>query len=325
MSVNGNKGGLQEIERNMQQYQWEPPSRDYSIAILEKVRAPRVATASFGQRNRVLVFVAAAAALVLICLGFFWWTGHTAKTTMAPEIGAEIARISAGDRFYVLRCEPDGKSLLAQGFEDFTVKRSRLGAEIGGFVIMEIEENAFSLRDETGQVMRVEVGKWNQESLSVLDREVGVLKQLQQAGQLNDTDLVRLGAIARYGDLTALHVLKRIAAMPGDCHGKQAKQMLAGSNPEALALLLKSARDREHKFRQNVLKSLGKSRAIQGRIVLRAIAVDASDPCQVYAIRTLAESGDKESLPLLEKLYRDNTIPDSTRQAAQEAFEKLTK
>ncbi|MFC1588419.1 hypothetical protein ACFL54_08915, partial [Planctomycetota bacterium] len=98
-----------------------------------------------------------------------------------------------------------------------------------------------------------------------------------------------------------------------------------GSNPEALAMLIKQARDYSNRYRQNVFKQLAKRTTIQGLVVLREVALDTTDPCQVYAIQALLDFGGKDSLPILEKILADPKVSIGTRQAAKEAFEKLTK
>ncbi|MFC1588075.1 HEAT repeat domain-containing protein, partial [Planctomycetota bacterium] len=98
-----------------------------------------------------------------------------------------------------------------------------------------------------------------------------------------------------------------------------------GSNPESLAILLKQARDISGPYRKDALQGLGKLKTIQGLIALREIVSNPDDPCQEFTIRILADCGDKDSLPILEKLYRNPQVSESIRRAALKAFEKLTK
>ncbi|MFC1588411.1 HEAT repeat domain-containing protein, partial [Planctomycetota bacterium] len=283
-------------------------------------------TAEVATARSIPVFsLLAAVAVVAICLGWYLFNSMFNAKYIESDKARAVSRISAKDRFYVLRTELEQQSMMAQGFDDFTVKHCIIGAEIAGFTLADIEEGAFSLRHADGRIVCMEIGQWNQESLSKLNGEVLALKQLHQVGQMTDEDLQRLGAIARYGDLTALRVLKRIATAAGDHYCKLAKQMLEGANPEALSMLIKMARDKKHKYRQHILQELAALRAIQGLIVLREIAADQQDSCQVFAIRTLAGSGDREALPLLERLCRDPALPKATRGAAREAFDKLAK
>ncbi|MFC1586811.1 HEAT repeat domain-containing protein [Planctomycetota bacterium] len=275
-----------------------------------------------GRHSIVLVVLGLAAAVLLIFFGLSKF--HELSTRQEESrTGFKVARESAADRFYVLRMEREKQLLVSQEFKDFTVKHSQVGSEIGGFILTEIEDDAISLRDRDGRILRMEVAAWNRDSKSALEREVQTLKQLHQGGQMTNGDLNRLGAIARFGDLTALRVLKRIAAGNNN-YSTQANQMLEGSNPEALAILLKQARDFSSGYRKDALQALGSRKTIQGLIVLREIAMATKDPCQAFAIRVLADSGDKESLPVLKELCRHPKITDTVRQAAVDAFEKLT-
>ncbi|MFC1588362.1 HEAT repeat domain-containing protein [Planctomycetota bacterium] len=264
-----------------------------------------------------------AAAVLVFGLGWYWHKSRPERDAAVTDTAPKVVRHSAKNRFYVLRAEPDKHSLLAQDFEDFTIKFNKVGSELCGFVLTDVQDDGFSLRHNDGRVLRMEIGQWNRESLSMLNKEVVTLKELHRMGQMTDDDLNRLGSIAGYGDLMALRVLKRIAAVPQDPYAKQAKKMLAGANPEALAMLIDLARDRKHQFRQNVFLAIARTGSLQGFIVLREFAGDNSDLCQVFAIQTLAEYGDKEAMPLLEKLGRNSTLPEETRQAARDAFEKL--
>ncbi|MFC1587676.1 HEAT repeat domain-containing protein [Planctomycetota bacterium] len=279
--------------------------------------------ASSGFPSTAIIIAAAALLLLSLSVAWYWQNSHRTEEAGGGQ-GLEVPMVSAKDKFYVLRTEPAKQSLLAQEFKDFTVKYSKVGSEIGGFILTGIEEDAFSLRREDGMIVRMEIGHWNKESLSALEKEVFSLRECHRSGVMTANDLNRLGSIARYGDLTAVRVLKQIAARGGGHYQKEAKEMLAGANPEALAGLIILAKDQAHPYRKNVLQTLANLKTIQGAIVLREIAACGNDPCQLAAIKTLADCNDKESLPVLEKLCQDPAVPLKIRQAAREAFKKLT-
>ncbi|MFC1587729.1 hypothetical protein ACFL54_05410 [Planctomycetota bacterium] len=265
-----------------------------------------------------------AAAVLLVCGGLFWLKGHLAQDSGGSGPDTEVVRISAEDRFYVLRIEPKKQSLIAQEFGDFTIKCCKLGSEIGGFVLDGVEDNGFSLRQPNGKLIHNEIDRWNQDSLSLLTQEVIFLKERHRAGQITSKDLDRLGSIARYGDLTALRVLKRIAADPGDRYHQQADRMLEGANPEALVMLIKQAKDYSNRYRKDLFLQLAKRKTILGSKALREVAIDTADPCQIHAIQALSDCGDKESLPTLEKIFNNPEYPKRIQEAALAAFEKLT-
>ncbi|MFC1587662.1 hypothetical protein ACFL54_05065, partial [Planctomycetota bacterium] len=245
--------------------------------------------------------VLAAAAVLLLCFGGYLLKTRLGQKGRSPEQPRqEAADISAKDKFYVLRTEPDTHTLMAQEFRDFTVKYCQVGSEIAGFILTDVEDDAFFLQDAGGCIVRREVNAWNKESLTILGKEVHTLQARHQAGRMDSSDLDRLGAIARYGDLSAIGVLKQIAARRGDPHMQQAKRMLAGSNPEALAGLITLARTKTGKaqHRKHVLQTLANLKTIQGSIILREIAMDAADPCRAFAIQMLAAAGCQDALPV---------------------------
>ncbi|MFC1587782.1 hypothetical protein ACFL54_05685 [Planctomycetota bacterium] len=302
---------------------------DLDIAVDDKVLADYHHNAEIRfqtvRQFPILSIIVIAAAVLVFGLGWYWINTRAGGENSASGPDKEVAMVSAGDRFYVLKTEADKESLVAQTFDDFTVKHSLVGAEIGGFVLAEVEEGAFSLRAKDGSILRMEIATWNRDSLSILEQEVLALRIRHQAGSMTESDLERLGAIARYGDISAVRVLKRIAAVPSNPYCKDAKQMLGGDNPEALAGLIAIARDRkgQSQYRKNILQTLAKLRTIQGSIVLQEIALDNKEPCQAFAVKVLVECGDKEALPILEKLCQNSGVPETTRQAARDAFEKL--
>ncbi|MFC1587606.1 HEAT repeat domain-containing protein [Planctomycetota bacterium] len=283
-----------------------------------KLKAP--ATTSSPLRPWMLV---AAALIIIIGIAAFKQIRHSGNAAQAPPDTATSVTISppfslvntfeAGENQRGAIIETNGTADLGVYYQGYT---------LAGYYVTAIGDNEVLLAptDQEGQALTVVPG-------NVIAPEIQKYSRKWHRGQsLSAIEMERLGNWSVNGYTGAIKLLDNIALRPGDPHAEQAKTILGGTKGlKAVAALIKQVKDESNRYRANLIHGLAETGAPRGLAMLRSIAVNSADNCQIHAIRALRECGDRASLPALKSLSTSTAATPDIRQEALRAFEQLSK
>lgn len=267
-----------------------------------------------GSTAIIALTVGLAAALFLVWIFKTPEPGDSAQRSDASELAAEVA----DDWFYVVQA--DANRVLVQRGADMRLMEVARGDEIvPGSRFVEWSEQGIRLSDRGADP--VPVLEINRRAASAVQAELAHYTSVIETGlqglRIQPDVLSRLDALARFGELSALHLLEVIAESGSDQAAAAADLVQNIGGSAVIAKLIRRADDDTEKIRQHALRALGQSPSPQATAFLLSRAV-GSDEEQAWAcVKTLAGRSDATALRALSEIAGHESALPEVRDYAQ--------
>ncbi|MFC1587927.1 hypothetical protein ACFL54_06440 [Planctomycetota bacterium] len=265
-----------------------------------------------------------ACACLLVGLAIFHFTRQKGASNGGATGTEEITRNLAVDSFYVLKTEPVNQESVIQDFDAFLIRRLRVGSAVGGFTLVEVEEDALKLKDKDGLEERFLVQNLNAESLRILEQETANLAKAFRTGKLQDADLDRLENISSFGGKSVLRLLDDIAVSDSKWRSKSETILKANEELSSLRNVIKWAKTGSRGTRLVSIRSLAEIKSPLAAQCLKDIVYDPDEELAMLALGELLRQNDEFLFTALETIVRE--VPSEKVIArAQSHLDKILK
>ncbi|MFC1587401.1 HEAT repeat domain-containing protein [Planctomycetota bacterium] len=281
-------------------------------------------SATWLSSKRFAVMVALAAAAVLLVIAAVYFSKASGDNSVAPVQDPEIAAQPATDAFIIINTAPARKSVIAQDFDKFLIKRCDVGDRLGRFILKEVKRDELLLVYPDGSENNSLVRELNEQALASLEAETDTLKRRFKADQLTTGDLDRLKSIACIGQQSALRLIQDLAASNSELSDRAGKILHGNHKKQRIQAALNWARRSGSKAtRIKAIRSLGKTKSPLALQFLKELAIDIEEESlAMLCVENLKSFETTWKLPALEEITGESRYP-SVRQAAAQYRESI--
>ncbi|MFC1586874.1 HEAT repeat domain-containing protein [Planctomycetota bacterium] len=263
--------------------------------------------------------LALAAALIIVFFSIKMLGRPRPETEESPSVPTVK---SAKDEFYILHSQKQDKAIVVQKFSDFLISRRLKGDTLGGFVLVDVEENAVLLQNRQGETSRRLIAEMNSQAVEKLKLESAWLTDKFQSNELAIEDVERVKLIAVFGEKKAMRLLETIAASDSPLRQK-ADQFLTEVGPSSVVMkLVRRASAGQMQARKRAMRTLADLSSPLAKECLKEVATQNDEDMAILAIRMLCKKNNPQSLQHLQSIA-NQTSSDTVRQIVETNIQSI--